>query len=334
MGRLISIIMPFKNAAPYLEACMESIIKQTEKNWELLAVNDHSSDKSYEIVRYYAEKDNRIKIFNNKGDGIIPALQTGYEFAKGDMIHRMDADDLMPERKLKLLSDQLVKVGRGNVVTGKVEYFAAKGVGEGYQQYENWLNTLCDNHSHWQSIYKECVVASPAWLVYKDDFEACGGFQSDIYPEDYDLVFRFYKTGYSVKAVPEVVHLWRDHPDRASRNHPHYKTNTFFELKLHYFFELDRVENRPLVLWGAGPKGKLMAKLLKAGKQEFVWASNNPNKHGHDIYNQIMHSIDEIMQLRSPQILITIAQRNAQIEIRNYLDKYQLKEHQDYLFFS
>ncbi|MFQ3212631.1 MAG: glycosyltransferase involved in cell wall biosynthesis [Marivirga sp.] len=330
---MVSIIMPVKNAALFLDACIESIVKQDYTHWELISVDDHSTDDSYSILEKFAKHDARIHLIRNSGDGIIEALQEGYALSKGNMIHRMDADDLMPPEKLKLLSQQLEEAGKGNVATGLVEYFSADGVSEGYQKYEQWLNTLCKEANHWSSIYKECVIASPAWMLYREDFEACGGFNSTIYPEDYDLVFRFYKAGYQVCSVLETVHLWRDHSKRTSRNHPNYQENAFFKLKLQYFFKLDREVARPLVVWGAGPKGKAMVRLLQEKNEIFVWASNNANKHGHDIYGQIMQSIDQIMQLRNPQILITVAQRSAQEEIRDHLDAYGLKTYEDYFFF-
>ncbi len=333
MQNLISIVMPVKNAALYLAQCLDSILAQSEKNWELIAVNDHSADDSLEMLNIYASQDTRITVLPNHGDGIIPALQTAYAACTGTMIHRMDADDVMPENKLKWLSAKLSEFGKGHVVTGLVHYFAAGGVSAGFKNYEQWLNALCSNDTHWDAIYKECVVASPAWLIYREDFEACGGFQSEIYPEDYDLVFRFYRAGFKIKSVNKVVHLWRDHSERTSRNHPNYKENDFFAIKLRYFFQLDREPDRPLVVWGAGIKGKTMAKLLKAQRKEFVWASDNPNKHGHNIYEQIMKSIEQIMQLENPQILITVAQRNAQSEIRRFMSDHELSEYKDYHFF-
>jgi glycosyltransferase involved in cell wall biosynthesis len=329
---MISIIMPVKNAVPFLQECMNSILMQEGVHWELIAVDDHSSDKSLEILSQFAELDQRIHLVVNSGEGIIAALQTGYALSKGEMIHRMDADDVMPLNKLKLLSQQLTNAGKGYVATGLVKYFSAEGVSDGYQTYEHWLNRLCREDNHWHAIYKECVIASPAWMLYREDFEACGGFNSTIYPEDYDLVFRFYKAAYQVSSVLETVHLWRDHSERSSRNHPNYQQNAFFKIKIHYFFKLDRDSARPLVVWGAGPKGKVMAKLLQEKNEKFVWASNNPNKNGHDIYGQIMQSIDEIMCLPRPQILITVAQRKAQGEIRAYLDEHKLEEYQDYFF--
>ncbi len=71
---LVSILIPFKNVSEYLEECLESIRNQEYENWEVIAVNDHSTDISNEIAKGFQNKDDRFKIFQNIGNGIIEAL--------------------------------------------------------------------------------------------------------------------------------------------------------------------------------------------------------------------------------------------------------------------
>ena len=78
---LVSVIVPFKNTADYLEDCLGSILKQTLTNWELLIVDDGSTDDSRIIVQKYTDKDSRIQLFNNQGKGIIEALRTAYSLS-------------------------------------------------------------------------------------------------------------------------------------------------------------------------------------------------------------------------------------------------------------
>ncbi|MFT6166381.1 MAG: glycosyltransferase involved in cell wall biosynthesis [Vicingaceae bacterium] len=333
-NELISIIMPVKNAGLYLEDCIISIQSQTESNWELIAVNDGSEDNSEDILNWFSAVDERIQYIKNKGSGIIDALKCGYAISHGDMIHRMDADDLMVPEKLSLLKEKLLSVGKGNIATGKVKYFAAEGINDGYLNYQNWLNDLCNTDSHWRELFKECVIASPNWLMFRTDFEKCGGFNSEIYPEDYDLVFRMYQAGLKVTAVDAVTHLWRDHQERSSRNDDNYAAYTFFEIKLRYFLSLKYDSNRPLMVWGAGKKGKDLAKKLQAENIPFTWVSNNPKKHGKEIYDQLMESFESIATKDSPQIVITVALKSAKSEIMGFLEKLHLKEGQDFFFFS
>ncbi len=85
---------------------------------------------------------------------------------------------------------------------------------------------------------------------------------------------------------------------------------------------------------GAGKKGKDLAKKLQALSIEFTWVSNNPNKHGKEIYDQMMESFESIATRNSPQIIITVALKNAKTEIIYFLEKLNLKEGSDFFFFS
>jgi glycosyltransferase involved in cell wall biosynthesis len=96
---LISILTPFKNTEIYLAECIDSIINQSYSNWELIIIDDHSTDSSYELVENYAKNDERITLLKNNGTGIISALKLALEHSKGDFITRMDSDDIMPKQK-------------------------------------------------------------------------------------------------------------------------------------------------------------------------------------------------------------------------------------------
>lgn len=330
---LISILMPVKNTADYLEECLNSILQQTEKHWELIAVNDHSTDDSLLILKKYAQKDSRIKVLNNDGQGIIAALRLAYGNAKGALISRMDSDDVMMTQKLSFLKKQLIDNGKGHLATGQVAYFSNSVLGNGYLKYQNWLNDLTAKGINFQEIYKECVIPSPCWMVFREDFEECGAFLPNLYPEDYDLTFRFYEKGLKVIPCQQVLHQWRDYPNRTSRTDKNYADNRFLTLKLAYFLKLDYTKNKPLVVWGAGKKGKFIAKYLIAQEQTFSWICNNENKLGKNIYGQILQPIDKIKILNNPQLIVAVAGEQPQKEIQQFLITENLMQGQDYFFF-
>lgn len=292
----ISILMPVKNTAPYLRECLDSIVSQSYSHWELIAVDDHSEDESTAIVASYAAKHPQIKVFQNEGKGIIPALRTAYQHSKGIYITRMDSDDLMPDGKLENMVNALKGESDMTLVTGYVRYFSEKGVGPGFQKYEQWLNGLVDHGTHYNEIYKECVVASPCWMTTRTAFDKAGGFNSDIYPEDYDLTFRFFLHNITIKPIPTLLHLWRDHVARTSRTHVHYSVNSFLELKIHYFLQLDYDVNKELVVWGAGKKGKRIAQLLIENHIPFEWICNNPHKIGQQLYGKTWRDCNDWFQ--------------------------------------
>ncbi len=330
---MVSVLIPFKNTASFLRECLDSVLAQTYSDWEVLAVDDHSSDTSCELVASYALKDDRIKVFKNKGNGIIPALRTAYQYSSGQFITRMDADDIMIPHRLQVMVESLHNYGKAHVAVGQVRYFSDRGISDGYDRYAKWLNELTAQGTNFSEIYKECVIPSPCWMVYRNDFEASGAFQPDRYPEDYDLTFRFYEQRLKIIPCLEVLHLWRDYDTRTSRTHEHYAQNYFLDIKLHYFLKLNHDPTRSLVIWGAGFKGKTIAKKLLEKEIGFTWLCDNPKKIDKKIYGKELSHFSVLTDLKNPQSIVTVANEMAQQEIRTYFHKLQQQPMKDYFFF-
>ncbi len=330
---LVSILIPFKDTEGFLPECLESILDQTYKNWEVLAVNDHSTDSSFALLQQFSRKDSRIKVFENPGNGIIPALRMAYSESQGELITRMDSDDIMTSDKLQVMVDSLKRKGKGHLAVGQVKYFSDRGISDGYDRYEKWLNQLTEKGENFFEVYKECVIPSPCWMAYREDFDACGAFGPNRYPEDYDLTFRFYKNG--LKCIPcnEILHSWRDYDSRTSRTSEHYAQNYFLDIKLHYFLKLDFEPSRPLTVWGAGNKGKTIAKKLQEQGIAYYWLCDNPKKIGKKIYGMEMLHFSHLTELENPQSIITVANEEAQKSIREYFTNLGQKPMRDYFFF-
>jgi glycosyltransferase involved in cell wall biosynthesis len=159
---LVSIVMAVKNTARYLPECLDSINQQTYPFWELIAVNDHSTDGSREILAQYAAKDPRIRVFDSPGQRLNPALQEGYRHLQGTLINRMDSDDRMPHDKLETMVQAWLAHGQGAIVAGGTEHFVDSGdVGGGFRRYEQWLNNVARNNLHYQEIYQGMHHSQP-----------------------------------------------------------------------------------------------------------------------------------------------------------------------------
>lgn len=332
---LVSIIMAVKDTEPYLPACLDSILAQTYPHWELLAINDHSTDRTPEILRRYAAQDARIRVFDSEGHRLIPALQTAYRHVRGTLINRMDSDDKMPADKLMSLVNAWLPHGKGTVIAGGTEHFVDEGeVGDGFRRYESWLNEVARTHTHFQQIYQECVIPSHSWILHKEDMDRVGAFDPLVYPEDYDLCFRFYRAGLKVVGLDKVLHHWRDRSERISRTWEEYRDNRYFDLKLRYFYELDRDPTRPLVLWGAGRNGKDMARLLLTRESGFHWVCDNPRKIGREVYGLNMQSWEVIPDLADPQIMVVVSSPDGKEHILQQFDQWGKRPVIDYWFFN
>ena len=322
---LVSILMPVYNASKYLGTCLDSILNQSYNSWELLAVDDFSTDTSLAILSEYSRLDSRISVYQNAEKGIIPALTMAFSQSKGSYVTRMDADDIMPMHKIAHLLNLLVKYGPGNLATGLVSYFSDNELREGYLKYAEWLNGLTINANNFEDIYKECVIPSPCWMLSREDLLNCGAFDSGLYPEDYDLCFRFRRAGYKIRPVKNICHLWRDHTTRASRNDDNYADNRFLDLKMKYFLEDDFKIDKELVLWGAGKKGKQLAKKFIERDLTFHWISNNPKKAGHNIYGVEIKLEQSFEFPKRAQVVFAIAEKKDSLlresKIENLIKK-------------
>lgn len=89
----ISIIVPVYNVEPFLRKCIDSLINQTYKDLEIICVNDGSKDRSLEILKEYAAKDNRIIVINKKNEGVAAARNDAMKMTKGEFIMFADGDD-------------------------------------------------------------------------------------------------------------------------------------------------------------------------------------------------------------------------------------------------
>jgi len=330
---LVSILIPYKNTAAYIKECLDTILAQTYTNWEVISINDHSTDTSYDIVKRYAQQDARIKTYVNSDNGIIQALRIAYLKSNGSFITRMDSDDLMTPHRIAHMVRDLTQKGIGHLSVGQVCYFSSQGISNGYERYEKWLNALTEKGANLSELYKECVIPSPCWMAHRSDLDACGAFDSDHYPEDYDLAFRFYAAGLQIIPCNEILLLWRDYDSRTSRTSEHYAQNNFLDIKLKYFLKLHWDKNKRLSVWGAGKKGKQLAQMLQMENVDFTWICDNPKKIGKEIYGVILKPFQHLVQMPNFQAIITVANEDEQQQIRTYLHQLEKKQMTDYFFF-
>lgn len=122
---LISIIMPAYNAEQYIEETIEGIIKQSFENWELIVVDDGSTDRSAQIIDKYAKQDLRIRAVHQKNEGVSCARNAGLDLAKGKYIVFVDADDVIPKTSLET---RLKLADNADIVVAGYELFNENGV--------------------------------------------------------------------------------------------------------------------------------------------------------------------------------------------------------------
>lgn len=100
---MVSIILPVFNAERFLSQCLDSILRQTYQDWELIAVDDGSKDGSIEILKSYEKRDNRIHIISKENEGVSIARNVALEQTHGDYIYFVDSDDIVMPEALMIL---------------------------------------------------------------------------------------------------------------------------------------------------------------------------------------------------------------------------------------
>ncbi len=220
----VSIILPVYNASKYLSACINSLLSQTLSDFELIIINDGSTDNSEAIIRQY--NDNRIRLINNPGNkGLIYSLNLGIEEAKGNYIARMDADDIcLPQRleKQKALLDQEINIA---LTACPVQFIDENGnsIAESWKDDEENLGAAQIR----KQMTKDNCIAHPSIMARASVLKQYRYPLNQKYTEDYALWLQLLSDGYLFEKVKEKLLLYRVHSSSITLQH-HRKKNVFW----------------------------------------------------------------------------------------------------------
>ncbi|MEA2062589.1 MAG: glycosyltransferase [Gemmatimonadota bacterium] len=352
---LVSFLMPVYNAGSTIARAVDSVLGQrglAATEIELVAVDDGSTDNTPEVLERLARRESRLRLVRLPHQGQVGAAIEGQRHLEGNFIARMDADDIAcPDRLAEQLKLMHSDPGLG-LVGASVRYFPRKYVKAGALHYEAWLNSFCQyrgggtrtaNDKIRREIFVECPLAGPTFLVRRQAFLQAGGYRDNHnWPEDYDLVFRVAGAGWRLGGATgegkKALHLWREHPARASRNDPRYSEKSFRSIKLHYLLR-DRLDNgrKPVSICGAGPVGKAWLKELQAAGVEVRFLIEvNPRKIGKTIHGVPVVRAEQLSRLDcGPGLILgAVGQKGARESIRANLGPLGLVEGEDYIFIA
>jgi len=332
MSPAVSVILPYRNVAETIETAVQSTLDQTLPAIEVLAIDDGSTDSGPDRVRALAARDHRVRCLQTPGVGIVRALELGLEHARGTMIGRMDGDDLCLPRRLEQQAALLRQSPRVAAAGVQVEGFPASAVAEGMRRYIQWQNELLTPEDHAREIFVEAPLCHPSVLIRRSALHAVGGWRDAGWPEDYDLWLRFDAAGWGMAKVPEVLLRWRHRPHRATFQDRRYALDRFRWAKAGHLARRVRNLGRPLVVWGAGPTGKRLARALEAHALfPSFFVDIDPNKIGRTARNARILSLDSLTP-RTCTVIAAVGARGARAEIRSYLNRRGFREGSDFLF--
>lgn len=317
---LISVLLPVRNGEKYLPEAIASIEAQTYRKYEVVAVDDGSTDDSRILLERWAERDDRVRVFQQEPEGIVSALELARSKAAGFHLARMDADDIASPYRFEL-QIQLMESDSTLALCGcEVEYFPIENIKDGALRYQKWLNTPATSEEIEKEVFVECPLAHPAFFMRADAVASVGGYRDLGWPEDYDLLLRVWRSGGRLGKVPAVLMQWRDTPQRLSRTNQRYSLDAFRRCKVHHLVSAFPESAKGVLIWGAGRVGKAFGRELKrVGVPVVAYADVNPRKIGQNIHDAPVLSADEALVLGDVFHLASVGQEGARQALRELL---------------
>ncbi len=328
----LSVLLPVRNGEAVLEECLASLRDQVFGDFQILAVDDGSTDGTRELLREATRQDPRLRVLSQDPAGIVSALELARNRVRSPFLARMDADDVaLPQRfqaQMELVRGEpgLTAVGTG------VQYFPSREVKDGARRYEAWLNSLSTHGQMVRDLFVECPLAHPTLLVRAGAVELVGGYRDLGWPEDYDLILRLWAAGARFAKAPEPLLRWREGPGRLSRTAEEYAEASFRRCKVHHLLRTHLIGGRGVVIWGAGPVGKGFAReLLGRGGRLEGFVDLSPGRIGQEIHGVGVVPPEGALAFSGALHLAAVGQPGAREEIRGNLRGLGLEELEDFL---
>ncbi len=306
---LISVVLPTYNGEKYISQSIESIIKQTLTDWELIIVNDNSTDNTVEIVEKYMRQDRRIKVIHNIKNQMLPmSLNIGFHNSCGKFLTWTSDDNLYLESAFEVMYRELISDESCPMVCANMQIIDEKG--------EN-IESFVVSDEIW---FHNCIGA--CFLYKRNVYEKIGDYNQDLFlVEDYDYWMRILLEYRSIKCLSKCLYLYRRHSDSLSeskicnviKQRIHFRAKYLGVILNHmgdnvdevykmYFDFLDyensdlsirqiakflpefqsdvnfKIKNKQLLIFGAGYYGDLAFELLS--DQIIAYADNDEKKVG------------------------------------------------------
>jgi CDP-glycerol glycerophosphotransferase len=204
----LSVIVPIFDVAPYLEACLESLERQTMSDFEVIMVDDGSNDESPEIAERFAERDARFRLLHQPNAGQGAARNTGLDDARGEFVAFVDSDDVLPHRAYEGLLGALDRTG-SDFATGNVHGLTSRGTGQARFLAAAFERERLQTHiTRFPALVADRLTGNK---VLRRSFWDRHGlrFPEGVRNEDILVMMPAHYLAESVDVVAQTVYLWR-----------------------------------------------------------------------------------------------------------------------------
>jgi len=330
MNPVVSVIMPVRDGGDFLGLAVDSILGQSFPALELILVDDHSVDSA---ISRLSTADPRLILLENLGRGVSSAFNAGLSRARGEFIARMDADDISLPGRIEEQYRYFQSHPDIDICGACVEIFTDGEVAGGNIRYQAWLNDCRSPGQIHREMFIESPIPNPTVMFRRDAVLRLGGYGDPGWPEDYDLFLRADALGLQMGKPEQILLRWREHAGRLTRNDQRYKLDRFQAAKAH-FLSKHRLQGKgSLILWGAGPSGRLMHDLLlEEGTRVRGFLEVHPRRIGGEKRGLPVWPINEIDRMDDAFILVAVGAAGARPKIRDFLLERALVEGEHFLF--
>ncbi len=207
-----SVVTAVRNGEKFIAETLEAILAQTYRDFELLIVDDGSTDRTVDIVNQYMKQDNYLRLVNNSNDpGLSQALNCGVSHAKGNWIARCDADDLWKPEKLQIQADFIYSWQQAEpIVLLSTSGYTINDASRIIGPFPSYPNTFEEFTKH-RASYEPLMMLHSSVVFNKEIFHQIGGYRYDyIGAEDSDLFTRFSDIGVAMN-IDQPLTLYRKH---------------------------------------------------------------------------------------------------------------------------
>lgn len=213
---IISIIVPVYNAEYYLHRCMDSILSQTFSNYEIILIDDGSTDGSGKICDEYAAADSRIIVIHQRNQGQSVARNSGIQRANGEWIHFVDSDDVIHPQMLELLYKAVKETSANMAVCRRVE---DESVPDSFFEQKNTsVEVLTNEETTFLDFLEEGQYYWTIWAkLIKKSIVLQNLFAPGKYYEDNAVVCKWIYDACRIAVVPETLYFYQMNPEGTTK---------------------------------------------------------------------------------------------------------------------
>jgi glycosyltransferase involved in cell wall biosynthesis len=329
----LSVIIPAHNCQSTIRDSVESLLPVSDPDsLEIVIVENGSSDQTQQEASQLAAENDCIKLLTLPEPSLVDALNTGLKQSAGELIGRMDADDISKPGRLDQQIQFLDYNPQIQVCATQVEY---SGTGKGFSRYVEWQNDIISSDDFLNNRFVEAPLVHPTVMFRREIADQFGSWRKGDYPEDFELWLRWLEAGVQFQKIPKKLLTWVDSSDRLSRTDLRYSQNSFLAVRSIYLLRWIKSQNldqKTVLLWGAGKQAKRRAQsLCRLGLEFDGWIDVDRNKQGRSIFDRPIYSEDQLKSFSSPFVISLLAESRARQLVSEYLTKHGLIPLRDYV---